>query len=297
MLTAYTFLLYSYVNMKISKDNVCTFIPTHSAYGDLQILHVVYETKEQTFSGWKTISHYKLNVCTEGEGILYTPNGEYTLSKGTVFFCIPSIPYGIESVKDFKFAYVGYMGERAQAFAHKFGINKTNCVFDGFSHLTDFWIRGVTFSAELADVYAEGLLHCTLAEIASKTVKFENEKKDSHAASLVKKYVDENFADSTLSLNSMCKALSYNPKYLSNEFSKKYKVSFKEYLNEIRINNACNLIKKGFNSVKDVAFLCGFNDPLYFSKVFKQKMDGTPTEYIAETAKQNENLNNKKGRF
>ena len=116
--------------MKISKDNVCTFIPTHSPYGDLQILHVVYETKMQTFNGWKTISHYKLNFCTEGEAILHTPNGEYPIKKGTAFFSLPSVPFGIESVKNFKFVYVGFMGERAQAFSHKFNINKSNCVFE-----------------------------------------------------------------------------------------------------------------------------------------------------------------------
>jgi AraC-like DNA-binding protein len=39
---------------------------------------------------------------------------------------------------------------------------------------------------------------------------------------------------------------------------------------------------KGFKSVNDIAFLCGFNDPLYFSKVFKSKMEVTPTAFIKE---------------
>ena len=52
-------------------------------------------------------------------------------------------------------------------------------------------------------------------------------------------------------------------------------------INTIRVNNACALMNKGFTSVKDIAFLCGFNDPLYFSKVFKTKMKQTPREYIS----------------
>jgi AraC-like DNA-binding protein len=275
--------------MKNQKDNVCTFIPTHHSYGDLQILHFVYETKPLVFDGWKTISHYKLNFCIDGEGILHTPTGEYPLKKGTVFFCLPSVPYGIETVKDLKFTYIGYMGEKAQAFNHKFNISEGNCVFNEFSHLLDIWLKAIVFPPELTEVYAEGLFHCTFAEIASLTVQSESVKNDLQAASLVKKHVDENFADSNLSLDTLCKALSYNAKYLSNVFSKKFGINFKKYLSDIRINNACNLIKKGFTSIKDVAFLCGFNDPLYFSKVFKQKLGITPTEFILETIKQIEN--------
>jgi len=111
--------------MKSIDNNVCTFIPSHASYGDLQILHVVLETKEMIFDGWKTISHYKLNICTDGEGVFHTPNGEHVIKKGTVFLCVPSTPFGIQSVNNFQYAYVGYMGERAQAFAHKFNINET----------------------------------------------------------------------------------------------------------------------------------------------------------------------------
>ena len=178
------------------------------------------------------------------------------------------------------------MGERARAFEHKFKINKNECVYDGFDNLVELWKKGALFFPEITDVYAEGLIHCTLAEIASKKVKFDNDKKDMQTASLIKKYIDENFADSGLSLTTISKALSYNSKYISNVFSEKFSVNFKQYLNDIRINNACNLIKNGFNSVKNIAFLCGYNDPLYFSKIFKNKLECTPTEFILETAKQ-----------
>lgn len=274
--------------MKNFDDNVCTFVPSHLPYGDLQVMHVVLETKQMNFDGWKTISHYKLNICIEGEGVLHTPNGEHAIKKGTVFLCLPSVPFGLQSLSNFQYMYVGFMGERAQAFTHRFKINENDCVFNNFEHLVETWKKGVSFSSEITDVYAEGLIHCTFAEIAARNVQFESDKKEMQTATLVKKYVNENFTDSTLSLSTISKALSYNSKYLSNVFSKKFNVNFKQYLNDVRINNACNLIKKGFNSVKDVAFLCGYNDPLYFSKIFKKKLDCSPTEFILETSKQNE---------
>jgi two-component system response regulator YesN len=42
---------------------------------------------------------------------------------------------------------------------------------------------------------------------------------------------------------------------------------------------------KGFISVKDISFLCGFNDPLYFSKVFKAKTELSPSQYVKNLSK------------
>ena len=50
----------------------------------------------------------------------------------------------------------------------------------------------------------------------------------------------------------------------------------------IRIENACALIEKEHDCVKEIAFLCGFNDPLYFSKIFKKKMGISPSAQIED---------------
>ena len=40
------------------------------------------------------------------------------------------------------------------------------------------------------------------------------------------------------------------------------------------------LIERGFRSVSEIASMCGYSDPLYFSKVFKKSVGKTPHEYI-----------------
>ena len=44
---------------------------------------------------------------------------------------------------------------------------------------------------------------------------------------------------------------------------------------------AQSLFNEGLDSVKNVALLSGFSDPLYFSKVFKKRVGCAPTEYIS----------------
>lgn len=52
-----------------------------------------------------------------------------------------------------------------------------------------------------------------------------------------------------------------------------------EFLRKFRIKRAAELIKKGDYNISQIAFMTGFNDAHYFSKIFKQQFGMTPTEY------------------
>lgn len=51
-------------------------------------------------------------------------------------------------------------------------------------------------------------------------------------------------------------------------------------LQDMRIEFAKSLMEKGNNSVKEVSYKVGFNDPKYFSKVFKAKVGMTPSQFL-----------------
>ncbi len=56
-------------------------------------------------------------------------------------------------------------------------------------------------------------------------------------------------------------------------------ISPTQYLTEFRMREACNMLKNVSKSIKEVAFSVGFNNPLYFSTVFKKYTEYTPREY------------------
>ena len=56
-------------------------------------------------------------------------------------------------------------------------------------------------------------------------------------------------------------------------------VSYSEYLRSVRLKSAVTLLDHGIDSVKNVALLSGFSDPLYFSKVFKDSIGISPSGY------------------
>lgn len=97
----------------------------------------------------------------------------------------------------------------------------------------------------------------------------------------VKKYIDDNFANPDISVAKVAKEFSYNRSYLSLKFKRVFKISMIEYLIVVRIAHACVLMDKGYRSVSDVAYLCGFRDPMYFSKVFRARVGISPRGYTA----------------
>lgn len=52
-----------------------------------------------------------------------------------------------------------------------------------------------------------------------------------------------------------------------------------EFIKEMRVKRAAELIETGEYSISQISFMVGINDPRYFSKCFKQKYGMTPTEY------------------
>lgn len=66
-------------------------------------------------------------------------------------------------------------------------------------------------------------------------------------------------------------------------FSKRFKqgtgFGFKEYLNEVRMRNACELLAYTHKSITEIASLCGFMDSNYFGDAFKKKKGMSPRQY------------------
>jgi len=100
----------------------------------------------------------------------------------------------------------------------------------------------------------------------------------------VNKIIDEinfNFADATLDLNYLLKKSGYAEDYIRSHFKKVTGKTPVEYLTEIRITHAKQLINLYKNAMPlgEVALLSGFNDYVYFSRRFKSFTGVSPQDY------------------
>ncbi|HOJ11327.1 MAG TPA: response regulator [Clostridiales bacterium] len=82
-----------------------------------------------------------------------------------------------------------------------------------------------------------------------------------------------------INLKTVSSTFSINPSYLSRVFSESTGVSFTNYLNELRMLNAKELLKNTDFSVKTVSKRVGYNNEKYFIRIFKKVEGITPQEY------------------
>jgi len=95
----------------------------------------------------------------------------------------------------------------------------------------------------------------------------------------IKHYVESNLAGDN-SIAAICKQFSISQPYLSKIFRKEMNCTFIEYLTDVRIKKAKELLTHRQDLlISDIASQLGFSDQFYFSKVFKSEEGCTPSEY------------------
>ena len=265
-------------------DNVCKFISPQNSHGELHAINFVFEKENPSNTLPTTSSVYKVCVASRGGAVLTQGQVRKNIGAGDVFFIFPAVPYTLEGDEEFEFMYVSFIGIRANALTEKYGINSKNFVFSTKEDITDFWRRCMSLSNTVTDIAAESVVLYTLAAVADGLLLQSSEEtiNTEDRFLLIKKYIDENFSDTDISLEKLSREFSYNKKYLSSAFKKQFKIGIFDYLYTVRINHACVLIDRNYKSASDIAFLCGFSDPVHFSKVFKKKMKISPREYIKQ---------------
>lgn len=269
-------------------DNICKFIFQKYDENDLYPLHLVLETHAQKFEKRRVLAHYRMHYVLSETAVFYTTNNRFLLKKGDIFFYFTSSPYGLDSLDDFSYCYIGFTGTKATKLMNKLNINENNFIFHGFENDREIWTTPLTFSAEAIKLYSEGLLLCSFAKIAELQNAFSSDNL-SEISVKMKKFIDENFNNPNLSLDLIAKQFSYNKKYLSKIFNQEFHITFSNYLCNIRVQNACSLMEKGFDGIQDIAYLCGFSDSLYFSKTFKKIMGYSPRQHLQLIKSQKKN--------
>ncbi len=92
-------------------------------------------------------------------------------------------------------------------------------------------------------------------------------------------YIEENYTQETLSLNTVAGEVNVSANYFSAIFSQEMKVTFIEYVTQKRMEYAKKLLRQTDRHSGDIALEAGYKDPHYFSFVFKKTQGCTPREY------------------
>ena len=96
-------------------------------------------------------------------------------------------------------------------------------------------------------------------------------------------YIDQHYMDADLSLNEVAGQVNLSPSHFSTVFSQETGQTFKEYLTEVRIKRAKELLRSSTLRSFEISYQIGYSDPHYFSYVFRKHTGLSPKEYRLQT--------------
>ena len=107
----------------------------------------------------------------------------------------------------------------------------------------------------------------------------ESKKQQKDLLNKAIEFIDECYAEETISLDKVAQKVNISPNYFSAMFSQEVGQTFVEYLTAMRITEAKRMLRQTEMRSSEIAFAVGFRDSHYFSFVFKKVSGCTPSEY------------------
>ena len=251
-------------------QNVCRLTVENGAE-QLSTPRFVKETSLENFT--TPLPYNRLFLCARGSGTITLEQEHLPFCPGTLIFGLEGEKMRATGTKDCELMYIDFVGSRACTLLSRFAIGPLRRSFSGHEGMIPLWSESLMRTDEgTVDLAAESILLYTFSRLGGVG------ERETLIHQLIT-YTEQNFHRSAFSLATLAEQFSYSQKYLSHLFRTQTGVTYTEYLRSLRIRYAITLFDHGINSVKSVALLSGFSDPLYFSTVFKAAVGVSPKDY------------------
>ncbi len=134
---------------------------------------------------------------------------------------------------------------------------------------------------QLIKTYLEQFLIFLIRNIVKKeepSVFPSKESMETHLVSSAKRLLEEK-AEEPFRVNDLCLALGYSKSYLSKLFHEQTGETIAAYAVKVKIKAARRLIREGHLNFAQISDRLSFDNPQYFSRVFKRVTSMSPTEF------------------
>ena len=211
----------------------------------------------------RSCNTWELIYCESGDGVIKCEDFSfYTFKEGEVLVIPPNTAYTINSAN-------GYVSMVMRLADVTFPLDKPTTFCDGSQRLLhafeDMLFYFNSPNAELPLTAARNLLLTYLLQM-------NDDRRLSAVIVDIRDNISANFADCNYELDEYLKSLPFSYDYLRKLYKSELGITPHAYLNELRMQTAAMLITSLVNEpISKIALMCGFNDALYFSRVFKKR--------------------------
>lgn len=244
----------------------------------------------------KGAQEYILLYCIEGHGKITLESKNYELIPNSYFLIPPNTAhkYKAQENNPWSIYWIHFTGMIAQSFYQKYTAqNNSNkqgpkVIQIPFEERRIKYFNGIIsllesgYSRNIIE-YVNVSLWQLLASFTYKDffsgIRHQNNETDIVHTAIT--YMKENI-DRSLSVKELSEHINYSQSYLYSLFKEETGYPPIHYFNHLKIQKACQYLSFTDMSIKEISYKLGFNDPFYFSRLFKQMMEMSPTEYRNE---------------
>jgi AraC-like DNA-binding protein/mannose-6-phosphate isomerase-like protein (cupin superfamily) len=229
--------------------------------------------------------HFLIHYIISGRGIFQVNDKSYNLEKNQGFLICPGIItyYEADNSEPWVYTWVGFQGLKAEAYLKSADLDQNNPVFTCGSPVIEKCFQDMLNSGKYkhaSDLRLQGILGILLSELI-ENLGVNIIPKDNYKDIYIKRaiqFIETNYSRN-ITVSDMAKHIGLNQNYFSTLFKKILGIPPQEYIMKYRINKACELLKNDNLSVSDISRSVGYNDPLGFSKIFKQIKGMSPKAF------------------
>jgi AraC-like DNA-binding protein len=215
-------------------------------------------------------SWYGLSFTRDGQ-ITYTQNGkDYVSNEYNAIILPKGQSYTLTDDKEGEFSLINFECDNFLTDTITLiPIKNSDSIFNEFEKLKNLYVHKKNNLILMSSFYS------LLYHITSSDVQVSN------PLSNVVEYMENNYSQE-ISNEMLAKKCNISTEHFRKQFAKIYGISPKQYIINVRINMAKQMLLAGNLKINEVAENCGFSNPYHFCRLFKSKTGFTPTEYISK---------------
>ncbi|MBP3650879.1 MAG: helix-turn-helix domain-containing protein [Clostridia bacterium] len=221
---------------------------------------------------------------TEGYLYMTIAGKQITVSPGDIAIAFPATPHSYDYIaKDTQGLALIFSPDTISEFNHKFRtmtVSHPLLTNDQKAEELDGIIRHLQEQSQVTDSPLKlGYLHLFLSYLFTCIDLQPLEKHMQSGLSYqVLHYISEHFTE-PLSLETTARALGISRIHLSHIFSQQLKINFRQYINTLRIDRACTLLRDPNYTISQIVYLCGYGNPRTFHRAFLAQCGMPPKQY------------------